>query len=245
MPRPTTKSAARHEMVMDQIMEAAERLFAQQGVAGTSLQELADAVGLSRTSIYHYIRNKDEMLEALVHGFTLETAEDMRSLAADRSGPAIERLREAVRRVALKVAEHPRRFRLLLTSETSFSDALAKQHLKARRDTLAGLSDLVVQAIREGACRPVDPEIAAFGLLGAANWVAFWYPRSEGAGSRSPEEIAAELADNAIGGLRVNREGEGVTHVIGLLEEDLGRLKRMIADSDRPPSNRPRGQPDK
>lgn len=224
---------------MDQIMEAAERLFAQQGVAGTSLQELADAVGLSRTSIYHYIRNKDEMLEALVHGFTLETAADMRSLAADRDLPAIERLREAVRRVALKVAQHPRRFRLLLTSETSFSDALAKQHLKARRDTLASLSDLVAQAIREGSCRPVEPEIAAFGLLGAANWVAFWYPRSEGAGSRSPEEIAAELAENAVRGLRVDREADGATHLISLLQEDLGRLKRMVADSDPSQTNRP------
>jgi AcrR family transcriptional regulator len=55
MPKPTTKSAARHEMVMGQIMEAAERLFAQQGVAGTSLQELADAVGLTRSGIYHYV----------------------------------------------------------------------------------------------------------------------------------------------------------------------------------------------
>lgn len=224
---------------MDQIMEAAERLFAQQGVAATSLQELADAVGLSRTAIYHYIRNKDEMLEALVQGFTLETAENMRSLAANRDHPAIERLHEAARRVALKVAQNPRRFRLLLTSETSFSDALAKQHLQARRDTLASLSDLVAQAIHEGTCRPVEPEIAAFGLLGAANWVAFWYPRSEGAGSGSPEEIAEELADNAVRGLRVNREGDGVAHVINLLEEDLGRLKRMVADSDARQSNRP------
>lgn len=231
MAKPTTKSAARHEMVMGQLMEAAERLFAQQGVAGTSLQELADAVGLTRTGIYHYVKNKDEMLEALVQGFTLETAEDMRSLAAQTDSPAIDRLREAVRRTALKVAQHPRRFRLLLTSETAFPDALAKQYRQARRQTLTGLTDLVDQAIREGSCRPVEPEIAAFGLLGAANWVAFWYPRDRGPGSKAPEEIAAQLADNAVNGLRTERAGEGLQHVIGLLEEDLGRLKRMTTEA--------------
>jgi len=55
---------------MGQLMEATERLFAQHGVAGTSLQALADAVGLSRTSIYHYVRGKDEMPETLVEVFT-------------------------------------------------------------------------------------------------------------------------------------------------------------------------------
>lgn len=237
MAKPTTKSAARHEMVMGQLMDAAERLFAQQGVAGTSLQELADAVGLTRTGIYHYVRNKDEMLEALVQGFTLETAEDMRSLAADDSAPAIDRLQEAVTRTALKVAQHPRRFRLLLTSEASFPETLAKQYRQARRQTLTGLTDLVTQAIREGSCRPVEPEIAAFGLLGAANWVAFWYPRNEGPGASSPEEIAAALAENAVGGLRSERSGDGVNHVIGLLEEDLGRLKQMLGDTGAHVSN--------
>jgi AcrR family transcriptional regulator len=231
MAKPTAKSAVRHEMVMGQLMEAAEQLFAQQGVAGTSLQELADAVGITRTGIYHYVKNKDEILEALVQDFTLETAEDMRSLATQSDTPAIDRLHEAVRRTALKVAQHPRRFRLLLTSETSFPDALAKQYRQARRQTLTGLTDLVDQAIREGGARPVEPEIAAFGLLGAANWAAFWYPRERGPGSRSPEEIATQLADNAVNGLRTERAGEGLQHVIGLLEEDLGRLKRIATET--------------
>jgi len=233
MPKPTVKSAARHELVMGQLMEAAERLFVQQGVAGTSLQDLADAIGLTRTSVYHYVRNKDEMLEALVRDFTLETAQDVRRLAADTGSPAIDRLREAIRNTAFKVAQNPRRFRLILTSESSFPETLHKQYRKARRETLAALVDLVEQAIREGSCRPVEPDLAAFGLIGAANWIAFWYPRPQGSGTRGPEAVAAELADNVVGGLQTDRAPQGgdpVRHVVGLLEEDLGRLKRMISE---------------
>jgi AcrR family transcriptional regulator len=231
MAKPTTKSASRHEMVMDQLMEAAERLFARQGVAGTSLQQLAEEIGLTRTGIYHYVRGKDEMLEALVRGFTLDTAENLEELAAAGDRPAIERLSEGVFNMARKVAEHPQRFRLLLTSEGAFPESLAKQYRRARRRTLAALTDLVSQAISEGSCRPVDAQLAAFSLLGTCNWIAFWYPRAEGAGALTPEDVARKLADIALGGLitdRVAPRGDGVAHVIALLREDLSRLEHMI-----------------
>lgn len=234
MPRPTAKSPARHEMVIAQLMEAAEQLFARKGVAGTSLQELAEAIGLTRTSLYHYVRNKDEMLAMLVEGFTFETAQDMQRLAGDTDLPAVDRLREGIRSLIVRIAENPRRFRLILTSESQFPEELGKRYRKARRETSAALVELVRQAIREGSFRPVDPEMAAFGLIGAANWVAFWYPRPTGSGARSPEVVAEEIAENAVGGLRADgahRAGTDIGQAIGLLEEDLGRLKQLIGEA--------------
>jgi AcrR family transcriptional regulator len=232
MPKPTTKSAARHDMVMGQLMEAAERLFAQKGVAGTSLQELADAVGLTRTGVYHYVKGKDEMLETLVRGFTVETADDVRRLADSEDGTASERLRSAVTNMAERVALHPQRFRLLLNSEGALSDSLARQYRRARRDTLSALTDLISQSITEGSSRAVDPELAAFSLAGAANWVAFWYPLKDGAGSKTPREVAEALADIALKGLAAERasETDGVPHVLGLLRDDLDRLQHMLAN---------------
>lgn len=232
MAKPKNKSAARHELVMSQLMEAAERLFAQQGVAGTSLQELADAVGLTRTGIYHYVKGKDQMLEELVRGFTVETAEDVRRLADAEEPSAYDRLHEAVTNMAERVATHPQRFRLLLTSEGALPDALAEQYRDARRETLHGLTDLVDQAIASGACRAVDAELAAFTLAGMANWVAFWYPRREGAGSKPPREVAEGLAEIALGGLRDERTvpdgAQTVGTVIDLLKGDLARLEHML-----------------
>jgi AcrR family transcriptional regulator len=225
------RSPARHEMVMNRLMEAAEQLFARKGVAGTSLQELAEAVGLTRTGIYHYIRNKDELLDTLVKGFTLPTSQDVQRLAQPDSRPAIDRLREAVTNMALIVALHPQRFRLLLTSEGALPEPLAEQHLQARRQTLASLKDLISQAIKEGSCRPVDAELAAFSLLGVSNWVAFWYPRHSGAGAATPELLAAGLTDIALGGLVAKRAPsgtEGIPYMVGLLREDLDRLETMI-----------------
>ena len=214
-------------------MEAAEHLFARKGVAGTSLQELAAAIGLTRTSLYHYVRNKDEMLTMLVEGFTFETADDMRRLADDADRPAVDRLRDGIAGLARRIAENPRRFRLILTSESQFPEELGKRYRKARRETSGAVVDLVTQGIREGSLRPVDPEMAAFGLIGAANWVAFWYPRPSGSGARSQEVVAAEIAENAVGGLRVaagRQGGTDVGEIVGQLEEDLVRLKQLLKE---------------
>ncbi|MDT5198708.1 MAG: hypothetical protein QOH34_230 [Mycobacterium sp.] len=234
MAKPTTKSPVRHEMVMGQLMEAAERLFAEKGFAGTSLQELADAVGLTRTGIYHYISGKDALLEELVRGFTVETAQELRSLASASGRPAVDRLREGVYDMAVRVARHPQRFRLLLNSEGGLTDTVGKQYRKARRDTLTSLHTLVSASIDEGDCRPVDPELAAFALAGVSNWVAFWYPRRDGAASQTPDAVARQLADIALGGLLSRRTDDsgGVAHALDLLREDVARLDHLLSHSD-------------
>ena len=211
-------------------MVAAETLFARQGVGGTSLQELAEAVGLTRTGIYHYVKGKDELLEYLVRGFTLVTAKEVQALADETGRPALPRLRDAVIAMAVRVAEHPQRFRLLLTSEEAFPSALAKQHRRARRTTFAALSSLVTQGINDGTMNPVEPELTAFALAGVSNWVAFWYPHS--GDERSPREVAESLANIALDGI-ANTRGEGsgedaVPHALSLLREDVTRLERLI-----------------
>lgn len=231
MPKPTKRSPTRHELVLEQLMVAAETLFARQGVAGTSLQELAEAVGLTRTGIYHYVSGKDELLEHLVRGFTLVTAREVQALAENTSRAALPRLRDAVIAMAVRVAEHPQRFRLLLTSEEAFPPTLAKQHRRARRTTFAALSSLVAQGINDGSTNPVDPDLTAFALAGVSNWVAFWYPRYDG--QRSPREIAETLADIALGGI-ANTRGEvrgdqAVPHALTLLREDVQRLEHLLA----------------
>ncbi|MBJ8348245.1 TetR/AcrR family transcriptional regulator [Antrihabitans sp. YC2-6] len=218
-------------------MIAAETLFARQGVAGTSLQELADAVGLTRTGIYHYVSGKDELLGHLVRGFTLESASELQKLAEDVTRDPTTRLKEGVAAMAARVAEHPQRFRLLLTSEDSFPDALAKQHRRARRATLAALMSLVSQGINDGSFNPVDPELTAFALAGVANWVAFWFPRQTSGPQKSPREIGDALAAIALGGVISARAStddpdHGVPHALALLRTDVQRLEHLWASAN-------------
>lgn len=216
--------------MLEQLMQAAEHLFLEKGVAGTSVNDLAQAIGVTRTALYHYISGKEELLEHLVRGFSLETAEQLRGIAGSTQRSAATRLRECIIAMTVRVAKNPQRFRLLLTSEYAFPQELARQHLAARRQTFHTLSGLVKQAIAEGTCRPIDPELAALTLAGVSNWVAFWFPRRNSA-DLTAERVAEYLADIALRGIMNPRsiEGEaGIPHALTLLREDVQRLEQLL-----------------
>jgi AcrR family transcriptional regulator len=224
MPEPTRQSSARHDLVAQEILDHAAALFAQRGVTGTSLQDIAERLEISRTALYHYVGSKDELLGRLVRGITLETAVALERLARETSEDPAARLRMAVSDMVLRVARDPDRFRLLLMSEAALSDALAAEHRDARRRTLAALSALIHQGILAGAIRPTDERLAAFSVLGMCNWVAWWY-RPGHDGGQTPEQLAPALADLAIGGLAETTRAPGdPADIDGLLES----LRRQV-----------------
>ena len=55
----------RYELVENELLARAADLFAERGYNGTSLQDIADTMGMTRPAIYHYFENKDALLVAL------------------------------------------------------------------------------------------------------------------------------------------------------------------------------------
>jgi AcrR family transcriptional regulator len=228
-------SSTRRDMVSGRILEQAAALFAERGVSGTSLQEVADALGISRTALYHYIGGKDELLATLVSGLSGETADSFERIAKDRSLEPLEKLRGAVRDMAIRIANNPARFRLLLLSESQLTEPLASEHQKARRRALDALCAIVSEGVRAGVLRPVDARVAAFAVLGMTNWVAWWY-RADREGGHTPDELADELADIGLEGLRAAADRgapvgmDAVGHAIHLLKQDVGFLEQTLVD---------------
>ena len=60
------RGSTRRELVENEMYEHAARLFAERGFAGTSLQDVADAMGVTRPALYYYVKSKDELLSKLV-----------------------------------------------------------------------------------------------------------------------------------------------------------------------------------
>ena len=79
-----------------ELLSVATRLFRERGYHATSMQDLAEALGMNRGSLYHYIRSKEELLARLFEGALAETLGELERIA-DREGPARERLRDMVR----------------------------------------------------------------------------------------------------------------------------------------------------
>ena len=75
----------------DQIIEAAEMLFYEKGYEQTSVQDVLDALSLSKGGFYHYFQSKLELLEAVCRRQSVRDAEDMTAAVAQKEG-ALDKL---------------------------------------------------------------------------------------------------------------------------------------------------------
>ena len=94
------RASARRELVEAQIYEQATRLFAERGFAGTSLQDVADAMGMTRSALYYYVRNKDQLLAQLVTEITsgpADAAEEIAGRDLDALGTHIVRAERTIK----------------------------------------------------------------------------------------------------------------------------------------------------
>jgi len=215
--------------VRAEIYEQAERLFAERGYAGTTPQDIADAVGMSRQSLYYYVKSKDEILATLVSETTTTILTAMRTIVQDPGDPR-SALRELVLHLVRDRALHRTRFRLLDRSESALPEDLAAAHLDGRRQALALMVELIEDGIADGYFCTADSRVAALSILGMCNWVAWWFkPGPE----RPVEPIAAQIAEAALatlcpvsgGTTAVPPDGAAV---IDSIEQQLTRLRSLL-----------------
>jgi AcrR family transcriptional regulator len=226
--KPAGATTARRELVENEIYEHAIRLFAERGFAGTSLQDIADALGVTRPALYYYVKSKDELLAKLAADVAGGSAAQITELARRPDLDAAGKLREIVRLTALRQATQPERFRLLIRSEAELPAELSDAYNTSRRAVLRAVTSVIEDGIRAGRFRPVDARIAALGVIGMWNWVAWWFrPDRDNA-----DAVADQLADMAIAALqRADHripDGEGPAAALKMLRQDIDHLERIL-----------------
>jgi AcrR family transcriptional regulator len=219
----------RKALVESQIIAAATELFAERGFAGTSLQDIAEAAGLTRPALYHYFSSKEDLLSRLVSSLAEGRTDDLRRIRLQDGTPAVERLHSMASSIALLRARNPASFRLLLRSEADLPAALAKTYDSDQRSVLAEFTALIDDGVRSGEFRVVDARTAALGIIGMCNWVAWWHRPGSDAQDR---QIVSELADMAVASVvttdRRETAGTGVTRALELLKQDVAALERQL-----------------
>jgi AcrR family transcriptional regulator len=178
------------------VLAAAIDLFNRKGYDATSIGDIAESLGVTKSAVYHHVASKEQLLaEALDEALVELEATVEHAVAAD--GSAYERLRGVVRRSVEVLVEHQPAVTLLLrvhgNSETE------RDALRRRRTIDARLAALVRRATDEGALRPdLDPDLVSRLLFGMVNSLVEWFRAS---GPVSAEQLAAAVAAIAFEGL--------------------------------------------
>lgn len=163
-----------------EILRTAARLFQEQGYDGTSMNDVAAALKLSKGGLYHHFQSKDEILFDLMSHAMDITEERVLNPVRAIADPE-ERLRTLIRRhIAVVLSERDREITVMLHENHPLSPALRKRINGRKKDYVHFVESLVADVQRaRGSKRAVSARAAAFALLGMINWIYQWY-RPEG-----------------------------------------------------------------
>ncbi|HYJ97472.1 MAG TPA: TetR/AcrR family transcriptional regulator, partial [Burkholderiaceae bacterium] len=139
MPRGRAKG---YDDQREQILAHAATLFAHRGYPGTSMNEVAQACGLSKATLYHYYKDKYALLVAIAEGHVQRLHALVAEVAAERLAPEAH-LRELVARIveAYAGAQHAHR---VLTEDVRFLDEADRARILGKeREVVAGFARAV------------------------------------------------------------------------------------------------------
>jgi TetR/AcrR family transcriptional regulator, cholesterol catabolism regulator len=172
------------------ILLAAARLFAERGYGATSVDDIAREVRLHKSSLYHYIRGKRQLLfEALCQ--SLEIALQPLEAIAESDAPPYERLRRAVEAVVADMIDRPYSAAVFLRDRRFLTKPQVRHYIAMRDRYEAILRELIEEAVKRDGCTPLDASIATKALLGMCNWLVQWYSSAR---RLSAAEIANEYS---------------------------------------------------
>ncbi|MGW6901468.1 TetR/AcrR family transcriptional regulator [Streptomyces sp. NPDC054919] len=223
------RSTTRRTLVTRDLLEKATRLFADKGYENTTLQDVAGAVGVSRTALYHYVTSKEELLAMLVEQMSLGLLDTLTRLR-DRTDLTPEgKLRELTDMLVRQRAESPHQFRVHDQTESVLPEPLRSKHRQARRDVLAALSAVIEDGIQRGEFKPLDARVAAFSILGMCNWVAWWYHPSP---DYDIDGVARQISQSAIDMVAASDASRGMADsarsALAMARSSLDVLERML-----------------
>jgi TetR/AcrR family transcriptional regulator, cholesterol catabolism regulator len=166
----------------------------QKGYEATSMNDIADAVGLTKAGLYHYIRGKEDLLfQIMSYGMDMVDQDVM--APAQQAQDASERLTIIVSRHIKRVLEVGGAVSILLDEMY----ALTPEHRRAIRARKRAYFELIRGTLEElsaeGKLRKVTPTVATFSLFGMVSWVSRWFRRD---GKLSSEQILSDTIEIAL-----------------------------------------------
>ncbi|OBF26456.1 TetR/AcrR family transcriptional regulator [Mycobacterium sp. ACS4331] len=182
---------------LDSLLAVAVGVFNQRGYDGTSMEHLSARLGISKSSIYHHVSGKEELLRLAVDR-ALDALFAATQTPDTTTGPAIQRLENLVKRSVVVLVDELPYVTLLLRIRGN--TAVERRALARRREFDQIVGSLVEEACDEGSIRPdVDPGLTSRLIFGTVNSLIEWYRPSR---ALSGEELADAVTTMIFDGLR-------------------------------------------
>jgi TetR/AcrR family transcriptional regulator, cholesterol catabolism regulator len=180
-----------------EIFETAVELFAEKGVEPTSMQDIADRVGMTKPGLYHYIKSKRDLLIKLIWYHVDRMEEQVRAELKKTNDPE-ERLRTLVRGfVEIVIVNRDVVWTLIYGRRALGEEYDAALEVRWQR-LITYFQDLIGEMEGKYVIHRERISVATLGLIGACAWIHRWYAPEVGITAR---ELADQFLDLFLFGL--------------------------------------------
>jgi hypothetical protein len=163
--------------------------MSKKGYKGTSLQNITDLVGIDKSTLFHYFKNKEEILLEVIniaHEQLINIADlvlNLKNMAPE------EKLRLAITNHIVSLVKVIGNVNVFNNEMRYLSRKNKKKYLKIRKNYELYFVRIIdkIKKGESGLFKGMDSKIVTYGILGMCNWVGRWYKKD---GKFKPEEIA-------------------------------------------------------
>jgi AcrR family transcriptional regulator len=183
-----------------EILKSAANAFRTRGYHATSVDDIAQALRMTKGSLYYYFKNKEEILY-VCHDHTLDLLlRTLKDIQARDQSP-LDKLRAVIVSFVELMTEELHGTAAVTLDLNELSPPLRRK-ITAKRDRFDhAVRRIIRDGIEKGVFRRVDPKFATFAIMGSINWIPHWFNPEGRADSRA---IGEAFADFFVGGLSVS-----------------------------------------
>ncbi len=182
----------------EQILHEAAKLFKNKGYEATSMRDIATALNIEAASLYHHIKSKEEILTTICFEMAEKFVNALKEVN-DIYFNAEERLRMAVKNHVEITCENLDKTAVFLIEWRSLPEPQITEFRTLRNNYENEFRTIVRDGKTEDIFDDADEKFAALTILSSLNWLHQWYNPN---GKMQPDEIAKQLSDIIIGGIR-------------------------------------------
>lgn len=187
---------------LSDIYRAAAELICEKGYDATSMNDIAEAVGITKAGVYHHIPGKKDLLYRIMT-FGLDSLEEEVIIPARAVADAEQRLRTIITKhvhlITSRSTSHGYNPVTIVVEEVAGLTPAHRRKIDQRKRVYVDLiRDTLKQLQEDGKLRDLDVTAAAFSLLGMMLWVSRWYNPE---GRLNPDQVTDEILKIAFGGL--------------------------------------------
>jgi len=170
----TQPKNAKQTLREESILQAAAACFGEQGYRATTLEAVAERLGISRVTLYRYCPSKEELL---IRVFERSIAIFQRGLQqiCSQEIPPEEKVRQIIRHQVRLMADHRNFLSVFFSEEIHLPPEMAQRARAERRAYDALIEKVIREGVETGRFAQLSPKLLSFAILGMCNWLYQWY----------------------------------------------------------------------